>query len=93
MIDVKEAVKIAFEYVSNLFDKDSKIEDLRLEEVEISDKEDYWYVTLSFVVRRKGLVESLPTKFVTEYKKVKIDAGTGEVKSVTVRNIDVEARV
>ncbi len=86
IIDVKKAVNIASEYVSYLFD--DKVYNLRLEEVEISDKEDFWYVTLSF--EKHPPIGRIPQH--REYKKIKINAVTGKVKSVTVRNIDAETR-
>lgn len=46
-IGVKDAVKIAAEYVGDLLSGE-KIGDLRLEEVEASEDEKSWYVTLGF---------------------------------------------
>lgn len=47
MIDVKEAVKIAFDYLDKLYDS-VQLEDKLLEEVALSDDESYWYVTVGF---------------------------------------------
>ncbi len=78
MIGVKEAVKIASEFLSGIFEE---IYDLRLEEVELSDKEDFWYITLSFKLR----TDPAALTGARQYKKVKINADTGQVQSVKIR--------
>lgn len=47
MIDVKEAVKIAFQYIQDLFERES-ITNLGLEEVEFDGETNEWVVTVGF---------------------------------------------
>lgn len=48
-IDVKQAFQSAADYFSKLM----TVNNLRLEEVEISDDERFWYVTLSTNISRR----------------------------------------
>ena len=87
-IGVKDAVRIAAEYVRDLF-SDERIEDLRLEEVETSDDGENWFITLGFSrpeLRRDSqpLIERL-RPLEREYRQVHILAKTGDVRSVKIR--------
>ena len=81
MLDVKEAAQRASEYFAGLYSGQS-LSDVRLEEVEQADHGKYWLITLSYPVL-PGL--NLGKK---EYKVFKIDAKTGEVKSMKIRKLD-----
>ena len=87
-IDVKTAVLAARNYLQSLQDlMGGNIEDLRLEEVEISEDEKHWFVTLGFTVikdrfKMLGLSQSART-----YKIFKIDSETGEVQSMKIREV------
>lgn len=79
MIDVKEAVKRAGAYYSELSGK--PITQLELEEVEKSDNEQYWLITLSYTGG------SFATAFQKSYKLFKVDAETGDVLSMKIRQV------
>ncbi|WP_027882179.1 hypothetical protein [Meiothermus rufus] len=87
MIDAKEAVKIATEYIQTLF-AERQIPELRLEEVELSPDNQFWEVTLSFVVREPTAYLSLGEAARTrEYKVFRINAETGQVQSMKIRKV------
>ncbi len=58
MIDVKQAVKNALEYVQSIIDVADLI-DPRLEEVELSADERMWLITVSFIRKKTSSVPSL----------------------------------
>jgi hypothetical protein len=96
-VDVRGAVVAAENYFKSLKDKISnQVQDLRLEEVELSEDKNFWFVTLGFerpvIQRKKPLSELLPApalppdyKYEREYKIFKIDVKTGEVQSMKIR--------
>jgi len=96
IIDVKQAVAIAIQYFLNLVGGESA-SDVLLEEVELSDDERFWHVTLSAVVPgpenvgspvnalATALGASLPRRRV--YKVFKVDATGGTVKSMKMRMV------
>ncbi|MCS7067218.1 MAG: hypothetical protein RMK51_02180 [Meiothermus sp.] len=87
MLEVKEAVKIATEYIQTLF-SEKQIPELRLEEVELSPDNQFWEVTLSFVVREPTAYLSLGDAARTrEYKIFRINAETGQVQSMKIRKV------
>jgi hypothetical protein len=56
MIDVKIAVNAAYEYLKSLQDiMASSLPDLRLEEVELSEDQSFWLITLGFDKPEKSL--------------------------------------
>ncbi|MGK0618578.1 hypothetical protein [Meiothermus cerbereus] len=87
MLEVKEAVKIATEYIQTLF-SEKQIPELRLEEVELTPDNQFWEVTLSFVVREPTAYLSLGDAARTrEYKIFRINAETGQVQSMKIRKV------
>jgi hypothetical protein len=85
MLDVREAAKRASEYFAGLY-SDQKIDNVQLEEVEISDDEKYWLITLSYPVPPE--LAALNLNFKRKYKVFTIDANTGEVKSMKIRKTE-----
>jgi hypothetical protein len=95
-LNVKDAVRVAVEYVKDLLAPD-QLSDVRLEEVELSDDGEYWFVTVGFsrpeLQRQRetaltgtailGLLR--PQALGREYKVVKIHAGSGDVQSMKIR--------
>jgi len=55
--------------------------DVRIEEVELSDDERFWLITLSFSP------PDHPFSMQREYKLFKVDASSGEVKSMKIRQV------
>ncbi|GIW30020.1 MAG: hypothetical protein N2313_06260 [Meiothermus ruber] len=87
MLEVKEAVRIATEYIQTLFNE-KQIPELRLEEVELTPDNQFWEVTLSFVVREPTAYLSLGDAARTrEYKIFRINAETGQVQSMKIRKV------
>jgi hypothetical protein len=79
VIEVKQAVKIASDYLRSLYDAED-VKDIRLEEVELNEWESTsgkdlhntnWLVTLSF--------SRFPDR---EYKRFEIDAGSGAIRAM-----------
>jgi len=85
MLDVKEAARRASEYFAGLYD-DTKIDDVQLEEVELSEDGKHWLITLSYPLLAAGMV---PLNRIShrKYKLFTIDAETGEVKSMKIREV------
>jgi hypothetical protein len=90
MIDVKEAVQRARQYLMELF-SDEQPQLVRLEEVELSEDEGTWRITLSFFpgTAPKSLAAALglPVPEQREYKTVAIRAADGKVQSVRIRQL------
>ena len=87
MIDVKEAARSAAEYFAGLF-PDQGYSEVLLEEVELSEDEKYWLITLSYALPRpggEGFAALIPRQ--RRYKQFKIDAQTGKVQAMTIRNV------
>jgi hypothetical protein len=93
MVNAKDAVKIAFDYFQSLpFHNRDKITDLELEEVELSEDSQYWYITLGYHYKpvspgsRLAEVLGRPERS-AELKSFKISADAGEVKWMKIRQI------
>ena len=94
MIDVKEAAKRAAEYFANLYDH-STYSDLQLEEVELTEDEKYWLITLSYALsqgptgslNKVAEILNMPTSGQRKYKQFKIDAEHGKVHAMTIRKV------
>ncbi|HEV7860177.1 MAG TPA: PepSY domain-containing protein [Pyrinomonadaceae bacterium] len=79
-IDVKQAVKIATQYLKKLYGGQS-ISNIRLEEVEFDDEERNWLITISFI----DIDDLIPERV---YKILEIDADTAEVIAMKMREYD-----
>ncbi|MCY7376043.1 MAG: hypothetical protein LH472_08745 [Pyrinomonadaceae bacterium] len=97
MIGLKEAVKIAYEYLKDVYDGIEIVNDLRLEEITRSEDEKFWLVTLGFWRSRttapsgsklgENLQTLLGTQFEHVYKTIEIDANNGKAVSLKIREI------
>jgi len=99
MIDVKAAVKSALQYFQTLREMlGGQLEDLRLEEVELSEDKYSWLITLGYNVPTKPLersefdeflASSTPRKitFRREYKLFRVNSETGEVEAMKIREV------
>lgn len=86
MITLKEAAATAMRFVVDAFSGSEP----RLEEVEPSDDGRYWYITVS--IFRGPVTSSFADALggrseYRDYKTVTIDAETGTVKSVKIRQL------
>ena len=91
MLTVKEAVQAAEEWVRDLYPT-KDLQHLRLEEVELSDDDRYWRITLGWLepaVRLNPLTAAMADvqKLPRVYKTVEVDAETGAVKSMKIREV------
>jgi len=81
-VDVREAAKIASNYLEAFY-RDTR--GIQLEEVELSDDRQWWFITLSFIDPDNLRIPVYPTP--KSYKIFKIDALTGEVISMKIREL------
>jgi len=89
MIKAKEAVQIARDQILEWFNED-KLQALELKEVELSEDESLWLITLSYSVKRTNSVASeimsgTAPDSVRTSKMFAIDAESGEVRSMKQR--------
>ena len=91
-VGVKDAVAAALKYVAEVLPK-NQYSRVTLEEIDIDEKEDFWLITI-------GLEEPEPDNSnplaaaarqqqsrKKEYKMVRVDARTGNVRSMTIRSV------
>lgn len=84
MIDAKEAATNAAVYLSTLLTFPPT--NVMLEEVELSEDEQYWFITLSFDEDLWHPSHSRDTR--TKYRIFKINADSGKVLSMKIRAIN-----
>lgn len=92
ILNVKEAAQIAVEAAQQIFEGQQLL-DLALEEVELTDDERYWMITLGFSVETKAPVGTnifgtpVSSDYSRKYKLFKIDAQNGAVQSMKIREL------
>ncbi len=93
-LDTKQAARLALKYFNDLF-PDAQISDVALEEVEFSDDENHWLITLGYETQtaqakqlNKQLVHLFGPSPARKYKVFKVDAQTGKVISMRIRKLD-----
>lgn len=92
-IDVRQAVSKARSHLNQIIDLFGNVNDIRLEEIELSSDKKSWLITLGFLFdsptnQQKNLPDVLKTAMnIREYKIVEIDAETGELKSIKIREL------
>ena len=84
MIDVKEATEKAEAYLRAFFPNADRIQ---LEEIELTEKKDFWLITLSYEGVSNSVASSLLVGKSVRYKLFKLDAESGEVLSMKIRDI------
>jgi hypothetical protein len=85
-VDVKTAARVAAGYFDQLIQR--HYSDLAVEEVEKTDDDRFWLVTIGYNVtssERGTLVSFQGPPPVREYKIIKVDAQSGEPVSMKVR--------
>ncbi len=85
MIEVKQAAEAALAYFNELYK--SGYHNLALEEVELSNDEEYWIITLGYNPPSIGLTQLTGAGAKREYKQFKIDSTTEKVISMKIRNV------
>ena len=92
MLTVKEAVRAAQEWVTEVY-SENEVPHLRLEEVELSSDERFWMITLGWEAVPGWREDATPfgsfgiQKLPRVYKKLMVDAESGEVKSMKIREV------
>ncbi len=95
-VNVKQAVQAAREHISDLFG-DEQPYNIGLEEVFYNEADDAWEVTIGFSRPWKeqpaGVANSAanifqPPQTGRDYKVVRVDGRTGEVRSVKMRSVN-----
>lgn len=89
-IDVREAIRIARDYIVHLYEE--PLPNLMLEEVTVDDDGNYWYITFGFDTDRpRSDVPSMFTnaqpKYVRAYKLITVRASDGKVMSMKIREV------
>jgi len=89
VIDIKQAAKRAADYLTGLYTEQLPA-DIRLEEVELSDDEMYWLITMSFLPQHQQptTFSQLLREHDRIYKMFKIDAQTGNMVSMKIRTVE-----
>jgi hypothetical protein len=91
MVNVKAAVSKAMSYLKDMYQIE-QFKDVLLEEVDISEDNKYWNVTIGFTRRQEstsgGPMATLigqSTEFKREFKVFQIDAESGDLRSMRSR--------
>ncbi len=91
MVDVKEAVGKAMDYLKDMY-KIDQFKDVLLEEVDLSEDNKFWNVTIGFTRRQEttsgGPMATLigqSTEFKREFKVFQIDSENGALRSMRTR--------
>lgn len=87
MIDVKEAVKATTEYFADFY-ADQSFSNILLEEVEYNEDEKAWSITLGYSIPNPASVLGVNLPDYRRYKVFRIDAATGDVLSMKIRNVE-----
>lgn len=91
MIDVKVATANAIAYFNDVY-KDT-FNNIRIEEIELSEDAEYWFITIGYDIPSPLLVPPIkfelgaPPEFYRDYKLLKIDANKGEIISMKIRKL------
>jgi hypothetical protein len=88
MLDVKEAAQKASEYFAGLYQDQALTKNVQLEEVEQENHGKYWLITLSYPDPSEPELAGVNLNFRRKYKVFKVDAKTGEVKSMKIRKVE-----
>lgn len=88
MVDLKTAVSATHNYLQSIQSIMGNLQDIRLEEVELSEDKEYWLITLGFDIPAKTksplAIGLAPNR---EYKVFKVNAHTGEVEAMKIRKL------
>jgi len=88
-MSVREAVGKAIAFFRELQEQaGEQVSGLEVEEVEKSDNDQYWLITLSYLRKPTGMEQVVGAlKRERSYKSFKVNAETGEVISMTIRQV------
>jgi hypothetical protein len=87
MVSVKESVEQIKGRFIDLFGSD--VTDIRLEELQDDDKNNEYYLTLSFLIPNKNIPQTITTSlenivypYIRQYKKVTVNKADGNINSI-----------
>jgi hypothetical protein len=89
MIDLKQAVQATYDYLQSLQGMmGHPLNNLRLEEVELSEDRNFWLITLGFdsIIKKNRLAIELDIS-TREYKIFKVNSQSGEVEAMKIRSL------
>ncbi len=84
MIDVKEAADKARSHLASFFPDAERVQ---LEEAELTDDKTHWFITIGYEGVSHSVASSLLVGKSVRYKIFKLDAESGEVISMKIRDI------
>ena len=84
MLDAKTAIKIAVNYMAEIF---SQYSDFEVEEIELSDDKTHWSITVSMPDNSNKPALAIISGLNRKYKKIIIDNNTHQVKGMQIRKI------
>jgi hypothetical protein len=91
MVDVKQAVSKAMDYLKDMYQID-RFKDVLLEEVDLSEDNKFWNVTIGFTRVQEStsggpmaILIGQSAEFKREYKVFQIDSETGDLRSMRSR--------
>jgi hypothetical protein len=82
-MDVKDAAQSALSYFGEIYG--TKYSNVIVEEVELSEDERFWYITLGYDL--PSIIPQFGGTGPRGYKTFKIDAATGKVISMKIRSV------
>lgn len=86
LLQLKEAIEITLNYFKEIYDRElHTYRDINIEEIELSDDEDYWYITVGYTVPSTMVKLFQSSEGMRKYKIFKVDSNTGAVKSMKIR--------
>ncbi len=81
MIPMKNAVKIASDYLAEVF---PDVREVRLEEVELAEEGPFWNITFSFLRPQPPPLSMISDR---EYKVVQVGSDKGDLHSIRIRKL------
>ncbi|MGK7924021.1 MAG: hypothetical protein AB4290_01990 [Spirulina sp.] len=93
-ISVRSAVQAAADYIQSFKDMLGNLENLRLEEIDLSEDKKCWSITLGFDITNNSNADENPLFPIVEgknqerqYKIINVDVRTGVVQSMKIREL------
>lgn len=83
-VNIQSAVRASQNFLTNMRSSIGELLDVRLEEVELSEDESAWLITLGFIRPSSGILTEQPKR---EYRRFEIDTLTGDLKSMKIRAV------
>lgn len=88
MVEIKQAVSIAKDFVTNLNAELGDMSELALEEISQTEDGKYWLVTMGFSRKKPSdLVLWKSAQMERVYKTIKVDKDTGEPVAMQIRAV------